>query len=196
MKTICENVENTLIIKNSKFICSLFLLETADDISKYLEEVKLKYPKASHYPYAYIFNNLKKSDDDKEPTRTAGMPILNVLEKEELFNILCVVTRYFGGIKLGAGGLIRAYSKSVSQALLKTSFKELNRGYVVVVATTYNNVRELEYLLSSSIIINKEFKDNVIFKVMVANEVLDILRNNGFKYEILEECLIDNKKNN
>lgn len=196
MKTICENVENTLIIKNSKFICSLFLLETVDDISKYLEEVKLKYPKASHYPYAYIFNNLKKSDDDKEPTRTAGMPILNVLEKEELFNILCVVTRYFGGIKLGAGGLIRAYSKSVSQALLKTSFKELNRGYVVVVATTYNNVRELEYLLSSSIIINKEFKDNVIFKVMVANEVLDILRNNGFKYEILEECLIDNKKNN
>lgn len=194
MKTICEDVENTLIIKNSKFICSLFLLETIDDISKYLEEVKLKYPKATHYPYAYIFNNLKKADDDKEPIRTAGMPILNVLEKEELSNILCVVTRYFGGVKLGAGGLIRAYSKSTSQALLKASFKELRAGYLVSVVTTYSNVQVLEYLSNSAIIVNKEFNDNVVFKMMVTNEVLDILKNNGFKYQILDECLIDNTK--
>ncbi len=195
MKTICENIENTLIIKNSKFICSVFLLESFEDISRYLEEVKLKYSKATHYPYAYIFNELKKADDDGEPTRTAGMPILNVLEKEKITNILCVVTRYFGGIKLGAGGLIRAYSKSVSNVLLKANFKELSNGYIVSVITTYNNVRELEYLLNNKIIINKEFNDKVIYKIVVSQEVLNSLESKGFEYKIIEECLIDNKNN-
>ena len=195
MKTISEYVENALIIKNSKFICSLFPIISFSDISKYLEEVKANFPKATHYSYAYIFNETKKADDDMEPSRTAGMPILNVLEKEGLSNILCVVTRYFGGIKLGAGGLVRAYSKSVTNALLKADFKELDKGYLISVKTSYNNIKELEHLLDDSNVVEKNFQEEVIYKVAVNSILLDVLQINGFKCSILEECLVDVKKN-
>jgi uncharacterized YigZ family protein len=89
-----------------------------DRIPKILKEVRKKYPKATHYCTAYIFENSQGSNDDGEPSGTAGVPMLEVLNKHELTNVFAVVVRYFGGIKLGAGGLIRAYAKSVAQALI------------------------------------------------------------------------------
>ena len=105
MKTIKNNLSNEIIIKNSRFICLLIKINNID-ISDILNNIKLSYPKATHYCYGFIYNNYKKSSDDGEPTGTAGNSILFVLEKNNLNNILCVVIRYFGGIKLGAGGLI------------------------------------------------------------------------------------------
>lgn len=113
-----ERIEHKLVIERSEFITIIEPLESMDRIPKILKEVRKKYPKATHYCTAYIFENSQGSNDDGEPSGTAGVPMLEVLNKHELTNVFAVVVRYFGGIKLGAGGLIRAYAKSVAQALV------------------------------------------------------------------------------
>ena len=112
--TECQSV---LEIKKSKFIACLFLVTEEDEVDEYLKQIKLDYPGATHYCYAYIIGANQKCSDDHEPHGTAGAPILNVLIKRKLDYVLCVVVRYFGGIKLGAGGLVRAYSNATSQVL-------------------------------------------------------------------------------
>ena len=115
MKTIKNDNSNELIIKNSKFITVLIKIDTNTDINNILENIKEKYPKATHYCYAYITEDSKKSSDDKEPSGTAGMPIYSILEKNNLNNKMICVVRYFGGTKLGAGLLTRSYLKSASE---------------------------------------------------------------------------------
>ena len=117
MQTIKDNTSNEIIIKNSRFICYLYKIKELDDVSKYLSDIKNICKDATHYCYAYILNDKSKSSDDGEPSGTAGFPILKVLENNDLNNILAIVVRYFGGIKLGAGGLVRAYSSAVSECL-------------------------------------------------------------------------------
>ena len=130
MKTIKSNIENEIEIKNSKFITKIYKTGK-EEILDILEKIKKEHPKATHYCYAYNSKNYKKSSDDNEPTGTAGKPILNVLEKEELENVLVVIIRYFGGIKLGAGGLIRAYTKATTEALKKAIYQEIQESYKV-----------------------------------------------------------------
>ncbi len=113
-----DRIEHKLVIERSEFITIIEPLESMDRIPKILKEVRKKYPKATHYCTAYVFENSQGSNDDGEPSGTAGVPMLEVLNKHELTNVFAVVVRYFGGIKLGAGGLIRAYAKSVAQALI------------------------------------------------------------------------------
>ena len=125
MKSIKEEVINEIIINKSKFITVLTNINDINKIKEKLEDIKKTYKDATHYCYAYIINNHEKCSDNGEPSGTAGMPILNVLKQNNLTNILCVVIRYFGGIKLGAGGLIRAYSTSASEALNKANKKEV-----------------------------------------------------------------------
>ena len=115
---------NEIIIKNSRFIC-VFMKINSIDISNILDKIKEEYPKATHYCYAYVYNDIQRFSDDGEPGGTAGMPILNVLENNNLNYVLCIVIRYFGGIKLGAGGLVRAYTKAVTNALDKTKLTDI-----------------------------------------------------------------------
>ncbi len=131
MKTIKENTNNTYIINKSKFITFLFKISSIDEANKYLDDLKEEYKDATHVCYGYIIDNVERFSDDNEPSGTAGMPILNVLKKNELTNVLCVVVRYFGGIKLGAGGLTRAYTKSVTECLDITEMTELRSGYLL-----------------------------------------------------------------
>ena len=98
-----NNSENIIIINKSKFITNIFYINNLNDINIYLNKIKEKYKDATHHCYAYIINNTKRFNDDGEPNGTAGMPILDCLEKNKLNHTLCIVTRYFGGIKLGAG---------------------------------------------------------------------------------------------
>lgn len=105
---------SSIEIKKSKFIGLLYEIESLDDVDKILENLKIEHKKAKHFPYAYKFNNTAKKTDDKEPSGTCGTPILNVLERNNLNNHLLVVIRYFGGTKLGAGPLLRAYSKAAN----------------------------------------------------------------------------------
>lgn len=188
MKTITSNITNEIIIKNSRFIALLIKIDNPD-INKYLEQAKKDYPKANHYTYAYIYNDIKKCSDDKEPTGTAGAPILNVLEHENLNNILVIVVRYFGGIKLGAGGLIRAYTKAVTEALKETNTKELEQGYKVEIIFNYEEEKQINYILQNSNIIDKSYKEEITYTTLINKEVLDKLYN--YKTNILEEIYIE-----
>lgn len=110
---------NTYIleVKKSKFIAYYYKIDNLEQVSEILNNLKKEHKKAKHFPYAYKLDNLVKKSDDKEPNGTAGSPILNILEKNNLNNTLIIVIRYFGGIKLGAGGLIRAYSTAAREVV-------------------------------------------------------------------------------
>ena len=190
MKSIKDNIINEIIIKNSRFITLIYKINNSN-IDDYLNLTKEKYPKATHYCYGYIYNEDKKSSDDNEPTGTAGLPILNVLEKEELNNILVIVVRYFGGIKLGAGGLVRAYTKSVTEALKEAEYIELIEGYKVEITFPYSQEKQVNYLLKNSEIINKNYDEDITYITLVDKDILSKLET--YNYKVLENLYIEKK---
>lgn len=107
----------TLKIKKSKFIGYFYEINDLNDINNILDTIKKEHKKAKHFPYAYKINNIAKKTDDKEPSGTCGTPILNVLERNNLNNHLIIIVRYFGGIKLGVGPLLRSYSKVANEVI-------------------------------------------------------------------------------
>lgn len=189
MKTIGSNITSELTIKNSRFITLLLKLSPQDNISQIIEKIKKEYPKANHYCYAYITETEKKSSDDKEPSGTAGMPMLNILEKEQIINVIVITIRYFGGIKLGTGGLVRAYSKSVKNALNYTEKIELEPGYQILLTTSYDNQKNLDYLLRNYHIISKEYYEQVKYIIDLPQDKLDILSN--YQYQIIKKYYIE-----
>lgn len=185
MKTLKSNSVNEIIIKNSRFITVLVPVFDDTDINSIFEDIKIKYPKATHYCYAYITKSFKKASDDGEPGGTAGMPMLNVLDKEGMINTLAITIRYFGGIKLGAGGLVRAYSKSVRDAIIESETVEIEEGYSVMIKTSYDEQKDLEYILKNCEITNKEYLTDVTYTVLIPKNKLDIL--NNYSYQIIKE---------
>lgn len=169
MKSIKKQITNEIIINKSKFITVITPIINIDDINTTLENIKHTYKDATHYCYAYIINNKEKCSDNGEPSGTAGLPILNVLKQNNLTNILCVVIRYFGGIKLGAGGLIRAYSTSTSEALHKSQIVNLVNGYTITIEFPYENLKQIDYLLKN-ITIQKEFQTNITYTFNIQEE--------------------------
>ena len=117
--TIKTNGEYEFVEKKSRFISYAYFVDSVELTEKYLKELRKKYYDARHICYAYILNSpvVEKCSDDGEPNGTAGYPILNVIKKKNLTNVLVAVVRYFGGIKLGAGGLTRAYTKACAGVL-------------------------------------------------------------------------------
>jgi uncharacterized YigZ family protein len=187
MQTIKEKLKDEIIIKNSKFITLLFNINNEEDVSNILDTLKKEYKKATHYCYAYIINNIKRSNDDGEPSGTAGMPILNVLEKNELTNILCVVIRYFGGIKLGAGGLIRAYGKSVRECLNNVELRPIISGYELSFETDYNLSSQINSILNNYTILSKIFDDKIKYNIFIESDadiILTKLKELNIKYNI------------
>lgn len=191
MYTIMKDIKYELTIKNSKFICLLYRIENKVDIQDKLTIVKESYKDATHYCYGYIIDDEKKSSDDGEPSKTAGMPILNVLENNEINNVLAVVVRYFGGIKLGASGLIRAYSKSVSNALKSGRIIKLIDGYKIIVTLNYNEIKQIDYLLKEVKIKNKVFDKQIKYEIDIPDYFKDILDNNQINYEIIKKIKIE-----
>lgn len=178
-----NNVTNILEIKKSKFITLLIKIEDINNVDKYLNDIKKEYKDATHYCYAYIIGNKEKASDDGEPSGTAGLPILNVLKRNNLNNILCVVIRYFGGIKLGAGGLLRAYSNSVSEALKVSNIIKYVPTLKIKIVFKYDNLNTINNLLINSNIIYKEFDVNITYEVILTeteyNNIIDNLKNNS-----------------
>lgn len=177
MLTIKENIEFETIINKSRFICLLYKINDVKNVNSILDDIKLKYKDATHYCFAYIVNNCIKFDDDGEPSNTAGKPILNVLEKNKLNNVLCVVVRYFGGIKLGAGGLTRAYTKSVTNSLNKDNIIELKEGYKIIITFDYTKNKVIDILLKNSKILNKEFNDIITYEFIIDTEAYNEIYN-------------------
>ena len=191
MKTIIKSVNSEYIIKNSRFITILYPLKDISEVEKYLNEVKINYIKATHYTYAYIFNNLKKASDDNEPSGTAGIPMLSILQKEDLNKILAINIRYFGGIKLGTGGLVRAYSKSLKMALEKADIKELIKGYLIELIFSYNEQNKISNLIKDMSIIQKEYLNDIKYLIEVPQDKLYLLEK--YNYNIIKEIDILNK---
>lgn len=194
MFVIRDDCNNEIIIKNSRFITFLIKINNLEQIQFNLEKLKKDYPKATHYCYAYIINSNKKSSDDGEPSGTAGIPILNVLEKEKLTNILCIVIRYFGGIKLGANGLVRAYTKSVKEALNKVKKIKLTTGYELEIEFDYKIQKDVDYLLKNSLILKKQYLEKINYTTLVDELTKDKLTTLDIKICHEEITLIEEKK--
>lgn len=170
MKTIVEEVSHEMEIKKSKFIAFLYKIDNLQDIKEKLEFVKRNCKDATHYCYAYILDNMEKASDDGEPSGTAGMPILNVLQKEQLQNVICIVVRYFGGIKLGSGGLIRAYSKACKEALKLVDIRILSKGYEISYCFDYKYHKQIDHLLQDVVIVDKSFEEKTIYHLKITEE--------------------------
>lgn len=175
MYSIKKNIENTIDIKKSKFITKLYKINNINEINNILKKSNVEFKDSTHICYAYILENNEKCSDDGEPGGTAGLPILNVLKKKNLTNVLAIVIRYFGGIKLGAGGLVRAYSNSITEALKLTNIVELEEGYLVELEFNYEQVKLIDYILNNKNIVTKEYNNNIIYKFYLNKEELNFI---------------------
>lgn len=168
MYTLKTNIEKKeYIIKKSKFITYIYNISNIEDIEKILNSLKIEYKDATHICYAYIIDNKKKYFDDNEPNKTAGFPILNILEKKKIDNVLAIVIRYFGGIKLGAGGLIRAYSNSIKDSINNNNLEKKTEKSIYYLTTTYENLKKLNDATRNVKIIDKIFDVDIIYTIEI-----------------------------
>lgn len=176
MKTILDNTSYELTEKKSKFIANLFYVENIEDIEKNLKNIKKKYHDAKHNCYAYSIMTengiINKMSDDGEPSGTAGGPMLNILNKNELVNVLIVVTRYFGGILLGTGGLVKAYSDSTINAIQKAKIVSQEEGYELEVIIEYPELEKFNYYCNkNNILITKiDYDEKIKCKIEVTKK--------------------------
>ena len=170
-----------LIIQKSRFIGYVKRVETEDKAKQFIQEIKKKHYDATHNCSAYMIgphDEVQKANDDGEPSGTAGIPILEVIKKLQLKDTAVVVTRYFGGIKLGAGGLIRAYGKTAKKAINTTGIvkRERMQGFVVEIDYSYLGKLENELRQSNHIVESIEYLDKVHFYVFVKMDQVDAFR--------------------
>lgn len=176
MKKIIKNGQGEYIEKKSKFIAHIFNVESEQQAAAVIAEAKKKYWDARHNCYAYILGDkgeIQRFSDDGEPSGTAGKPILEVLSGNECSNCLCIVTRYFGGVLLGTGGLIRAYTSASKEALDDCLTGELVEGVHAYLDADYNYVGKIQHLCTQYdiTVVNTEYSDNVIFELMMEKQV-------------------------
>ena len=172
MKKIIKNGQGEYIEKKSKFIAHIFNVESEQQAAAIIAEVKKKYWDARHNCYAYILGNkgeIQRFSDDGEPSGTAGKPILEVLSGNECSNCLCIVTRYFGGILLGTGGLVRAYSDVTLQAIDSIEKVEKTIGIEAEAEVEYNNLETFKYYCKKNNIYIKdyEYSEKIICKIQL-----------------------------
>ncbi len=185
MYTIARNMSDTKEINKSKFIGYLIKINSTDDVKNILDKMKDEYKDATHICYAYICDGKEKAFDDGEPSGTAGIPILDILRKNELDHILAIVVRYFGGIKLGAGGLLRAYANSINDLVKSSEIKELVDGYKIRFEIPYDKISYVDQKVIN--ILYKEFDLNVIYEAIVDETLLEDIKNIAIKLEILDK---------
>ncbi|MDD7735583.1 MAG: YigZ family protein [Bacillales bacterium] len=151
-------------INKSKFYSIIAPIESVEETKSILVEIKKEYPKATHYCYAYIVDGKEKSNDDGEPSGTAGRPILEFLKNKELENILCIVVRYFGGIKLGASGLIRAYVDSSKNVFDIAKIYRIEEQELFDIVTSYSLFQIVKNYLdkANGNIVNVSYEEEVI----------------------------------
>ena len=174
--TIKKNVQSELIEKKSKFIVNLFYVESVKEAEEIINKTKKKYFDARHNCIAYRImeeNLVEKSSDDGEPSGTAGAPMLNILQKNNLVNVLVIVTRYFGGILLGTGGLVRAYSNSLLQAIEKSEKVEKSYGQELEVVLDYNEFENFKYYCKNKEIniVDNQYLENIVCKIELEEKI-------------------------
>ena len=172
---VLEGGEGEIIEKKSRFIATVQPVETEEEAVAFIESMKKKYWDARHNCSAFVIgskNELTRCSDDGEPSGTAGRPMLEVLLGQEVTNVAVVVTRYFGGVLLGTGGLVRAYTKAVQEGLKNSQVATLAYGTLVKIETDYNGIGKLQYILgkASVPVQNSEYTDIVTLQVFLLQE--------------------------
>lgn len=170
--TIQATGQHSLTIKKSRFITDIARVTTEDEAKAFLATVSAREPKANHHCWAYVIgehDEIQRESDNGEPSGTAGVPILTVLQRNRLHNVIAVVTRYFGGIKLGAGGLIRAYSNATSTAIEAVGVVKRVRQREMTLAVDYANYDRLNHYLTEEKIatLDTAYTDNVAVTIAV-----------------------------
>lgn len=174
-RVLLEGGTGEYVEKRSRFIATVRRCESEEEAAAFIDEMKKKYWDARHNCSAYVLGSrgeLTRCSDDGEPGGTAGRPMLEVLLGEEVRNAAVVVTRYFGGVLLGTGGLVRAYTRAVKEGLKNCTFGRMRRGWEIGITTDYNGIGKIQYLLGNAGIetVSSEYTDRVALRVTVAVE--------------------------
>ena len=177
-KSIHKQGRDEIIINKSKFVGTACPVQTEEDALEFIDKIKKEFKDATHNVYAYVIgenSNIQRYSDDGEPSGTAGMPVLNVIKQENLKNTAVVVTRFFGGVLLGAGGLVRAYTKGAKVAIDSGIIVDKNLFYNVSFKIDYNLLGKIdnELLKNNIIIVDKIYEDHVLFKLITETEKLE-----------------------
>lgn len=171
-KTVYEGGEGEIVEKKSRFIATVRLVEKEEDALAFIEEMRKKYWDARHNCYAYSIGENReftRCSDDGEPSGTAGRPMLDVILGTGVYNVAVVVTRYFGGVLLGTGGLVRAYSKAVQEGLAASTVIEKIRGISLRVETDYTGIGKIQYIAGERHlpVLDSEYTDKVVLHLLV-----------------------------
>ena len=195
--TIKEEHQIENIINKSHFIAHIRPVQNEEDAKAFINEIKSSHKDANHNCSAYTIGsemNIQKANDDGEPSGTAGVPMLEILKKLEIHNACVVVTRYFGGIKLGGGGLIRAYSGAVRDVIYDIGRVELREAVPVTITISYDLTGKFEYELASApyMLRNQFYTDKVSYQIDVVKEDYEefiqfLNRNTAGNYDLEEE---------
>lgn len=177
-KTVYEGGEGEIVEKKSRFIAAVKPVSAEDDALAFIESVKKKHWNATHNCFAYVIgerSELARCSDDGEPNGTAGKPMLDVLQGEELRNTAVVVTRYFGGTLLGTGGLVRAYSQAVKAGLASSVIITKIRGVKLRIGIDYTGLGKIQYILGQKglRILDSEYTDSVKLEVLVPEDAVE-----------------------
>ena len=173
-----EDVTNTIEIKKSKFITYLHRTNDEQEAKEFLKQIKKSHPQARHYCTAMIIGNIVRSNDDGEPSQTAGHPMLDVLLHNQMEDIFVVVVRYFGGIKLGTGGLVRAYSSSVKEALDKATKSETKLLEEYTITFGYDLIGKLDayFRIHQIEITLKDYNEQVTYQYLSDHDITSDLK--------------------
>lgn len=180
-KTVLEGGTGEITEKKSRFIATVRPVKTEEEALAFLEEMKKKYWDARHNCFVYsvgLNREYTRCSDDGEPSGTAGRPMLDVILGEDIYNVAVVVTRYFGGVLLGTGGLVRAYSKAVQEGLAASRIIEKHRGIALKVTTDYTGIGKIQYIAGERNIpiLNSEYTDKVVLELLIPSEDVDAVQ--------------------
>lgn len=180
-RTIHDQGCDEIIINKSRFIGYATPINSEEDAIEFINQIRKSHSDATHNVYAYVYgenSNIQRYSDDGEPSGTAGMPVLNVIKLEDLRNVVVVVTRYFGGIKLGAGGLVRAYTKGAKIGLDSGIIVEKVLFYEVIAEIDYTLLGKVEFELTKNnyIIKDKAYTENVTLNILCIEEDINKLK--------------------
>ncbi len=172
MKTIKSKTECEIVVKKSKFIANLFPVSNKEEAEEKIKEISKKYYDARHNCYAYIVDNYEKCSDDGEPSKTAGTPMLEIIKKRELINVLVIVTRYFGGILLGTGGLVKAYSEATQNAIDLSETINVRKGMRYEIEVSYDAYKNTMYWCKNFNINVRDtkYENNIVLLLESKNE--------------------------
>lgn len=179
-RVVYEGGEGEIVEKKSRFIATVRPVETEEEAVAFINEMKKKYWDARHNCSAFVIGSrqeVTRCSDDGEPAQTAGRPMLDVLLREGITNVAVVVTRYFGGVLLGTGGLVRAYQSATQAGLAASKIIEKRQGKKLIIHTDYNGLGKLQYLFGQqkTAILDTEYVADVVLTILVPVEQKDFL---------------------